>query len=164
MVRNKVKNGQSWCLAVICRKRSVFDMQFHLIVVLIFLKTCVKDQGEKLYRATLIQRLLKPLNSSNKKKFWNVNFYISHMQCALRSEFRLIVISAIINRRLMTCALTFFLMIFFSNSGEPLMKFSFTNSSFSTSWGFLNPSSQKKKNELIFKTWYFPCGLIQACE
>ena len=25
MVRNAVKNGQSWCLAVICRKRRAFD-------------------------------------------------------------------------------------------------------------------------------------------
>ena len=33
MVRNTVKNGQSWCSAVICSKRSAFDMQFHLIVV-----------------------------------------------------------------------------------------------------------------------------------
>ena len=32
--------------AVICRKRSAFDMQFHLIVVLIFLKTYVKDHGD----------------------------------------------------------------------------------------------------------------------
>ena len=94
---------------------------------------------------------MKPLDSSDKKKFWNVNFYISHMQCALRSEFRLIVISAIINRRLMTCALTFFLMIFFSNSGEPLMKFSFTNSSSFTSWSFWNPSSQKKKTNQFLK-------------
>ena len=46
MVRNTVKNGRSWCSAVICRKRSAFDMQFHLIVVSIFLKTCVKDQGD----------------------------------------------------------------------------------------------------------------------
>ena len=40
MVRNTctVKNGKSWCLAVICRKRSAFDVQFHLIVVSIFLK------------------------------------------------------------------------------------------------------------------------------
>ena len=43
MVRNTVKNGQSCCSAVICRKRSAFDMQFHLIVVSSFLKTCVKD-------------------------------------------------------------------------------------------------------------------------
>ena len=42
VVKNTVKNGQSWCSAVICRKRSVFDMQFHLVVVSIFLKTCVK--------------------------------------------------------------------------------------------------------------------------
>ena len=47
-VRNTVKNGKSWCSAVICRKRSDFDMQFHLIVVLIFLKMCVKDQGDSL--------------------------------------------------------------------------------------------------------------------
>ena len=38
MVRNTVKNGQSWCSAVNCRKRSAFDMQFHLIVVSIFFK------------------------------------------------------------------------------------------------------------------------------
>ena len=43
MVRNTVKNGQYCCLAVICKKRRAFDMQFHLIVVSIFLKTCVKD-------------------------------------------------------------------------------------------------------------------------
>ena len=46
VVINTVKNGQSWCSAVICRKRSAFDMQFHLIAVSIFLKTCVKDHGD----------------------------------------------------------------------------------------------------------------------
>ena len=46
MVRNTVKNGQSLFSAVICRKRSAFDMQFHLILVSIFLKTCVKDHGD----------------------------------------------------------------------------------------------------------------------
>ena len=46
VVRNTVKNGLSWCLPVICRKQSAFDMQFHLIVVSVFLKTCVKDQGD----------------------------------------------------------------------------------------------------------------------
>ena len=45
MVRDTVKNGQSWCLAFTCRKRSAFDMQFHVMVVSIFLKTCVKDHG-----------------------------------------------------------------------------------------------------------------------
>ena len=38
VVINTVKNGQSLCSAVICRKQSAFDMQFHLIVVSIFLK------------------------------------------------------------------------------------------------------------------------------
>ena len=49
MVRNTVKNGQPWskCLAVISRKRGTFDMQFHLKVVSIFLKTCVKDHGDR---------------------------------------------------------------------------------------------------------------------
>ena len=47
MVRNTVKNGQCWRLAVICRKRSAFGMQFHLIVVWIFLETCVKDRGDR---------------------------------------------------------------------------------------------------------------------
>ena len=40
-----VKTGQSWCVAVICRKRSAFEMQFHLIIVSIVLKTSVKDHG-----------------------------------------------------------------------------------------------------------------------
>ena len=43
-VRNTVRKGKWWGLAVICRKRSAFDLQFHLIVVLIFLKTCMKDR------------------------------------------------------------------------------------------------------------------------
>ena len=46
MVTNTVKNRKSRCLAVICRKRSAFDMKFHLIVVSIFFKTCVKDHGD----------------------------------------------------------------------------------------------------------------------
>ena len=46
IIRNTVRKGKSWFLAVICRKRSAFDLQFHLIVVLIFLKTCVKDRGD----------------------------------------------------------------------------------------------------------------------
>ena len=46
LFRNTVENGQSWCSTVICAKRSAFDMQFHLIVVSIFLKTCVKDHGD----------------------------------------------------------------------------------------------------------------------
>ena len=39
MVRNTVKNRQSWCAAVICWKRGPFDMKFHLMVVSIFLET-----------------------------------------------------------------------------------------------------------------------------
>ena len=46
MVRNTLKTGQPWCLTVICTKRSAFDMQFHLIVVSIFSKACVKDHGD----------------------------------------------------------------------------------------------------------------------
>ena len=45
-VRNTEKNGQSWWLAVICRKQSAFDMLFYLTVVSIFLKTCVKDHED----------------------------------------------------------------------------------------------------------------------
>ena len=55
MVRNTVKNGQSWCSAVICRKRSAFDMQFHLIVVSIFLK----DHGDSSSR--LLERRISLL-------------------------------------------------------------------------------------------------------
>ena len=46
IIRSLVGKGKSWFLAVICRERSAFDLQFHLIVVLIFLKTCVKDRGD----------------------------------------------------------------------------------------------------------------------
>ena len=41
-----VKTGQSRRSAVICRKQSAFEMQFHLIVVSTFLKACVKDHGD----------------------------------------------------------------------------------------------------------------------
>ena len=50
----RYKKGKSWCLAVICRKRCAFDMQFHLIVVSIFLKTWVKDHGDS--SGQLLQR------------------------------------------------------------------------------------------------------------
>ena len=57
-------------------------------------------------------------------------------------------------RRFMTCVLTFFLMIFFRNSGKSLLKFSFINSSLSTSWSFLNPSAQKKENKFLKHVFY----------
>ena len=42
MVRNTIMTGQSaWCSAVICRKRSTFQMRFHLMAVSIIFKTCV---------------------------------------------------------------------------------------------------------------------------
>ena len=37
MVINTVKTGQSWCSAVIYRKRNAFEMQFHLNLVSVFL-------------------------------------------------------------------------------------------------------------------------------
>ena len=43
MVRNTVKNEQSWWSTVICTKRRAFDMQFHLIVVSVLLKTCERS-------------------------------------------------------------------------------------------------------------------------
>ena len=46
IVINTVKNGQSWRMAVICRKRSPFNTQFYLVVVSIFLKTYAKDHGD----------------------------------------------------------------------------------------------------------------------
>ena len=54
IVRNAVRKEKSCCLAVICRKRSAFDMQFSLIIVLIYLKTCVKDRGDS--SARLLER------------------------------------------------------------------------------------------------------------
>ena len=54
IVGNTVKKGKSWCLAVICRKRCAFDMQIHLIVVSIFLKTWLKDHGDS--SGQLLQR------------------------------------------------------------------------------------------------------------
>ena len=99
-----------------------------------------------------------------KKKFWNVNFYISHMHVHSRMNRGLFnyIKQHNCNRRLVTgfCALTFFLMIFFRNSGKPLLKFSFTNSSPSTFWSFLNPSAQKKK--LKYDTFY-ELPLITTC-
>ena len=40
-----------------CGKRGAFDIQFHFTVVLIFLKTCVKDHGDsssRLQKNTLV--------------------------------------------------------------------------------------------------------------
>ena len=54
IVRNTVRKGKSRGLAVICRIRSAFDMQFHLMVVLMSLKTCVKDRGDS--SARLLER------------------------------------------------------------------------------------------------------------
>ena len=57
-------------MAVICRKRSAFDMQFNLVVVLIYLKTCVKDRRDSsapiarkkdlisMYQGALVSRLV----------------------------------------------------------------------------------------------------------
>ena len=56
-------------LAVICRKRGAFDMQFNLIVVLIYLKTRVKDRRDtapiarkkdliSMYQGALVSRLV----------------------------------------------------------------------------------------------------------
>ena len=74
MVRNTVKNWQSWCSTVICTKRSAFDMQFHLIVVSIFLKTCVKDHGDSSSR--LLERriwlvCIEALLLAVVKTFWS---------------------------------------------------------------------------------------------
>ena len=49
-VRNTLKTGQSWCLAVFYRKRSAFEMKLQLIVVSIFLKKYVKDHGDSCSR------------------------------------------------------------------------------------------------------------------
>ena len=45
-MKNTVRKGKSWLLAVICRKRSAFDLLFHLLVALIFSTTYVKDRGD----------------------------------------------------------------------------------------------------------------------
>ena len=50
MVRNTVKTGQYRCSTVICRKRRASEMQFHLLVVSVFLKTHVKDHGDSFSR------------------------------------------------------------------------------------------------------------------
>ena len=46
MVRNTVKTEQFGFSAVLCRKQRAFEMQFHLIVLSIFLRTYVKDLGD----------------------------------------------------------------------------------------------------------------------
>ena len=55
MVRNTVKNRQSWCSAVICWKRGAFDMKFHLTVVSIFLETPIGRKKDliSMFRGTV---------------------------------------------------------------------------------------------------------------
>ena len=55
MVINSVKmvNLNVRTLSVPCRKRSAFDIKFDLILVSIFLKTCVKDH-ERFFKLDLI--------------------------------------------------------------------------------------------------------------
>ena len=60
-------------MAVICNKESAFEMQFHLIIVSIFLKRCVKYHGEgkkpiaikkdliSMYRGALVSGFVKNL-------------------------------------------------------------------------------------------------------
>ena len=57
IIRNTVRKGKSCFLAVICRKRSAFDVQFHLILVSIFLKTCLKDYGFRFSRL-LVRKII----------------------------------------------------------------------------------------------------------
>ena len=45
-VKNIVKNGQSWCLAIIWRKERVFDMQILPHSSFNLFKTCVKDHED----------------------------------------------------------------------------------------------------------------------
>ena len=62
-VRNTIKAGQSWCSAVICRIRCDFEMQFRLIVVSTFLKTCVKDRISVWHNNLMISTFL-PIDKS----------------------------------------------------------------------------------------------------
>ena len=113
-----------------------------------------KETNRQCWYSPLLHSIFKPAGYFNfywnpwilKEEILKCEFLHQPYACALTSEFSLIYIKCYnCNRRLMTCALTFFLMIFFRNSGKPLLKFSLTNSSLSTSWSFLNPSAQKKK-------------------
>ena len=45
MVTNTLRTGQSWCPAAICRKCAL-EMQFYVVLVSIFLKTCVKNHED----------------------------------------------------------------------------------------------------------------------
>ena len=80
MVGNTAANsGQSWCSAVICKKRSAFEMQSHLIVDSILLKTCEKDHGDSsslllegkdlisMYRGALVRGFVHILVYFNKR-------------------------------------------------------------------------------------------------
>ena len=79
MVRNTVKNGQSLCSAVICRKRSAFDVKFHLIVVSIVLKACVKDHGRSLQPIARKKGLISMYGSAFVSGFVNILVYFNKL-------------------------------------------------------------------------------------
>ena len=58
-----------------CRKRSAFDMQFNLVAVLIFLKTCAKDRGDS--SARLLGNLISLYHGALVSGFVNISVYLN---------------------------------------------------------------------------------------
>ena len=66
-------------MAVICRKRSAFDMQFNLIVVLIYLKTCVKERGDSSAPIARTMDLISMCHGALVSGFVNISVYFTKL-------------------------------------------------------------------------------------
>ena len=66
-------------MAVIGRKRTAFDLQFHLIVVLFFLKTCVKDRGDLLDCYNRKKDLISMYRDTLVSGFVNISVYVNKL-------------------------------------------------------------------------------------
>ena len=66
-------------MAVICRKRGAFDMQFNLIVVLIYLKTCVKDSVDSSAPIARKRDLISTYQGALVSGFVNISVYFTKL-------------------------------------------------------------------------------------
>ena len=69
--------GIDWC--IICRKLSAFDRQFNLIVVLIYLKTCVKNRGDSSAPIARKKDLISTYQGALVSGFVNISFYFTKL-------------------------------------------------------------------------------------
>ena len=69
--------GIDWC--IICRKLSAFDRQLNLIVVLIYLKTCVKDRGDSSAPIARKKDLISTYQGALVSGFVNISVYFTKL-------------------------------------------------------------------------------------